>query len=192
LVLHSGAATDRVPFNADHSALIDAHLAKEKVPAALARIIRTMKFTGAGPSEICGLELPDVILNAEVPHIWIRANAIRSLKTKSRERSIPLVGAALNAMRAAVEAAKGPGVFYQVNTFDKTGPSTKLNALLRAAGIPKSKRLSAYSFRHGVKQALVQAGAREDLARYLMGHTGRTYITETERRRRCCVKLATR
>lgn len=172
LGLTGGAATDRVPFNTKHLEAIDKHLASGDVRAAEVQQLRLMKGTGAGPSEICGLEKTDVILDAEVPHIWIRPNSIRSLKTKSRERRVPLVGEALEAMRAAMETAEGPGVFYQIDTFDKTTPSTRLNAVLRAAGIPKSRRLSAYSFRHGLKEALVQAGAREDLARYLLGHAG--------------------
>lgn len=172
LGLSGGAATDRVPFNRDHLASIDTHLASGSVPEMMVQIIRTLKGTGAGPSEICGLEPADVLLDAEVPHLWIRPNGIRRLKTKSRERRIPLVGEALEAMRAAMLKPVEGGVFYSVETFDMTTPSTKINAALRAAGIPKSPRLSAYSFRHGVKQALVQSGAREDLARYLMGHAG--------------------
>ncbi|MEQ1817711.1 MAG: tyrosine-type recombinase/integrase [Terricaulis sp.] len=172
LGLSAGSATDRVPFNRDHLAAIDAHLVSGRVPARMAQTIRVLKGTGAGPSEICGLERADVMLDAEVPHIWIRPNGIRRLKTKSRERRVPLVGDALEAMRAAMEAPVDGGVFYNAKTFDITTPSTKINATLRAAGIPKSPRLSAYSFRHGVKQALVQANAREDLTRYLMGHAG--------------------
>lgn len=92
--------------------------------------------------------------------------------SSSRERRVPLVGDALDVMREAMAAPVDGTVFYNAETFDKTTPSTKINAILRAAGIPKSPRLSAYSFRHGVKQALVQAGTREDLARYLMGQAG--------------------
>ncbi len=46
-------------------------------------------------------------------------------------------------MRAAMAEPIDGGVFYNAETFDKTTFSTKINAVLRAAGIPKSPRLSA-------------------------------------------------
>jgi integrase len=57
-------------------------------------------FTGARPKELSGLLWDDVDLVHATPHILIRANALRRLKTKGSKRAIPLVGVALEAMFA--------------------------------------------------------------------------------------------
>ena len=50
-------------------------------------------------SEACGLKVRDVHLDADTPHITLRRNDARELKTKSSERVIPLVGASLSSMQ---------------------------------------------------------------------------------------------
>ena len=47
-----------------------------------------MVNTGAGPNEIIGLEPEDFRLDHEFPHIRLRANGIRQLKTGDRPREI--------------------------------------------------------------------------------------------------------
>jgi len=47
-----------------------------------------------GPSEAVGLAKEDIILDGDVPHVIIRPNAFRPIKTASRECVFPLVGEA--------------------------------------------------------------------------------------------------
>lgn len=54
------------------------------------------------------------------------------------------------------------------------GLSQRLNKAIRAAGVPKSRRLVAYSFRHGMKQALREAEAPQDIQDRILGHGRRT------------------
>ena len=63
------------------------------------RMYLMLKLTGARPLEIGGLDASDVLLDHKVPHIWIRSNAHRRVKTKGSERRIPLVGDALDAAK---------------------------------------------------------------------------------------------
>lgn len=61
--------------------------------------------TGARPAEIAGLALDDLHLDADVPHIEIRARPWRGLKSAAANRRIPLIGAALWATRCVVSRA---------------------------------------------------------------------------------------
>lgn len=60
--------------------------------------------TGCRLAEVTGLTMADVRLDASIPHIDIRPNDIRQLKTQASVRQVPLVGLALEATKEAVEA----------------------------------------------------------------------------------------
>jgi len=47
-------------------------------------------FTGARPSEIAGLEVADVVVEHEVPHILIIPNSLRDLKNAPSKRMVPI------------------------------------------------------------------------------------------------------
>ncbi len=50
--------------------------------------------------------------------------------------------------------------------------SAKLRKAIRAAGVPKSRRLTAYSYSHTIKEALRSAGVADHMQRRIMGHAG--------------------
>ena len=52
-----------------------------------------------------------------------------------------------------------------------------MNRAIRAAGIPKSPRLTAYSYRHTIKAALRYAEIPMDLQDGIMGHSGESRIS---------------
>ena len=58
-------------------------------------IIALLSDTGMRPAETVGLHLSDLVIDAEIPHVIVKAHAWRPLKTKASNREIPLVGAAL-------------------------------------------------------------------------------------------------
>jgi integrase len=99
------------------------------------------------------------------------------LKTESRKRSIPLIGRALEAARDQVEHSKGRGDGKLFKGYsEKHGAnalSAQLSKALRAAGVPKSKRLTVYSFRHTLIEAMRQAGVSSDLRRMIVGHSAK-------------------
>ena len=182
----AATASDRLPFNRAMLARIDKHLATNKRTGDETKnVIRIMKGTGAGPAEVGGLAVSDVILDSEVPYIWVRPNALRGVKgdTDARDRKVPLIGEALEAARDALKRAKvrskrkGPDSTPVFPGFGRNGRgadsmSAKLNKCLRSAGVPRSKRLTAYSFRHTVKEALRSAGVLDHIQRRLLGHSG--------------------
>jgi len=194
-LLKGGAAeiTKRQPFNSDHLTRIDTYLAASTRLKDTKPILILLKHTGATPSEIGGLCLGDLSLDSDPPYIWIRRNALRDLKVRSddsetvaRDRIIPLVGAALDAAKDAYAKAlrrmqgknldKAP-LFrsFKPGTRAADSISQACNKVIRKALDPiKSERLVAYSFRHGLKQALRDSGATPDIADALMGHSGST------------------
>ena len=175
----SGRNDDRLPFSREMLEKIDSYLdASKRLKPETVNILKLMKATGAGPGEIGGLSLADIVIDgAEIPYVWIRPNEIRGLKNDAvRERRIPLVGKALDAAKDAVMRAKvyAKGklpeqvqVFQSYNQGERGADSisAKINNVIRRAGIPKSPRLVAYSYRHTMKEALRSAGVADHVQR---------------------------
>lgn len=187
----AGSAGDVLPFSKAMLARIGAYVASSsRLRPETRNILQLMKGTGGGDAEVGGLALSDVNLGAEVPYVWIRANDLRGLKVKAesegknpRDRRVPLVGDALAAAQDAVKRAKvrAKGMDpdkvplftgFKVDGRGADSISAKLNNAIRAAGVPKSRRLVAYSFRHTMKEALRSAGIADHVQRRLLGHAG--------------------
>lgn len=128
-------------------------------------LVWIMADTGARVSEITGLEKEDIFLDAEIPHIWIRSNTTRGLKTQASERKIPLVGTALAALKAH------PAGLTRYGSDDNA--SNAVNKFLAENNLRPSKRHSLYSLRHSFKDRLRDAGAPEEVINGLMGHAAR-------------------
>jgi integrase len=166
-----GTAGDRLPFNKDHLKLIDRYFAKApKLTSEIRHIMALMKLTGARPMEIGGLDAADLILDHEIPHLWIRNNPHRRIKTKGSERRLPLIGDALIAAQAELDA-KPKGALFSKSCHDSSCLSHRMNKMIRKAGVPKSRRLVAYSFRHTLEEAMRAAGVKEHTQKRILGHT---------------------
>ncbi len=180
----NGSVTDRLPFNVAGLAAIDAHLAKSKrLKAETRQVLQIMRNTGASPKEIGGLVIADVSLGGPIPYMWVRVNSQRGIKAASRDRQIPLVGVAFEAMTEAMSHAKARTTGESPDTaklFEgfggKGGADAKLiskniNKAVHAAGIPTGGRLSAYSYRHTFAESLRSADIPSHTTDRLMGHT---------------------
>ncbi|MCP9290570.1 DUF6538 domain-containing protein [Gracilimonas sediminicola] len=126
-------------------------------------IVLIMVNTGARPSEITNLEEADIKLDHEIPHIVIRENSLRELKTQYSERRIPLVGCSLEAMK------KFPRGFPRYR--GKTDSFSNLvNKYLRQHDLSPTERYSLYSLRHGFQDRLTRSGVNDRMQAELMGH----------------------
>jgi integrase len=163
----------RLPFHSWHIGLINDFIRDSaKSSDETKRLLRVMKALGLGPAEAAGVKAEDVDLSAAIPCVFIRENEDRALKTGEaiRARLLPLVGDGLEVFKEAVAAPAGKLLFCK-GKLDPASISAKLNKAIRAAGVPKSKRLTAYSFRHGFQTALEETGLLSDgLVSYAMGH----------------------
>lgn len=126
-------------------------------------IIYLLIETGARLSEIVNLRKEDIRLNANVPHIAIRPEQKRELKTEDSRREIPLVGIAEIAMRACPE---GFAYYYDKSTL----VSANLMKAFRQRKLLPSSDHVIYSFRHSFEDRMLEGGLDYGLRCALMGH----------------------
>ena len=139
-------------FTIDHRLNLEARL-----------LIFIMADTGARISELVGLEEKDIVLNHEIPHIKIRPNATRNLKTPQSERDIPLVGSSLYGFK------KLDGTFNRY--FGKPDLiSGTINKYCRDNNILPSQNHSLYSLRHSFEDRLTAVEPPDKVQAALMGH----------------------
>ncbi|NKD88198.1 tyrosine-type recombinase/integrase [Haematospirillum sp. 15-248] len=129
-------------------------------------LVAILVETGARPGEICGLEPEDILLEGPVPHIKIRPNAVRAIKTSQSRRDIPLVGAALEAARQLLQ--NGGIQRYRGKTDSFT---TAINKYMNEHNLFETKTQSLYSLRHAFQDRLIAVDAPDRIAAELMGHT---------------------
>ncbi len=139
-------------------------------------LIFAMADTGARESELIGLRAEDIILENDIPYIWIRPQKNRALKTPTSERKIPLVGSSLLAFKEL------PNGFTHYRNADTA--STTINKYFRENDLKPTPGHSLYSLRHTFKDRLRDAQAPEEIIDELMGHKksgpkyGRGHILE--------------
>ena len=125
-------------------------------------ILYVMIETGLRPSEIVNLTAETIHLDAKIPHVRVIADG-RRLKTGDSEREMPLVGAALAALRQA------PNGFPKYRD-RATVLSATVNKYLLENGLRPTTAHTVYSLRHSFKDRLVAAEAPDSLIDALMGH----------------------
>lgn len=126
-------------------------------------LIFAMADTGARIAELTGLEKEDIFLDAEIPHIKIRPNKTRSLKTPQSERDLPLVGASLYAFKAL------GGTFRRYHGKPDL-ISSVVNKYYRDNGLFPSENHSLYSMRHSFEDRLTAVEPPDKVQAAMMGH----------------------
>lgn len=121
--------------------------------------------TGARPTEIGGLSPEDIFVEDETPHLWIRENDRRGLKTASSERIIPLLSNSVN-------AAKRVKASNSLKNALSDSLSQKLRKIFDGLEI-KFDRVTPYSIRHTWRDALVVADVNETMVDRILGHSSR-------------------
>lgn len=125
-------------------------------------VLYVLADTGLRASEVVNLQASSIVLYASIPHVKILPDG-RRLKTADSRREIPLVGAALAAMR------KRPDGFLRYR--DKSSNlSATLNKYLMENNLRPTKNHTAYSLRHSFKDRLIAVEAPDSLIDSLMGH----------------------
>lgn len=125
-------------------------------------ILYVIADTGLRLSEAANVTQECIRLDAEVPHVQVRAIG-RKLKTDHSARDIPLVGVALDAMK------RNPKGFPRYH--DKGASlSAIVNKVLQAKGLLPTPDHSLYSLRHTFEDRLTAIEAPEKVVAMLMGH----------------------
>ena len=139
-----------------------------------ALLCTVMIETGRRPSELGNLRPENIRLDAEVPHIRIRATKDRELKSGASVRGIPLVGVALEAMKQA------PNGFPRYR--DKSALlSASLTKAFNARDLFPTDQHRIYSFRHSFESRMLEAGL-EDYAAHRWDTATRALNTGTAAR----------
>jgi len=137
-----------------------------------------LKGTGMRLGEAAGLCHEDIVLDAETPHVLVRPNAIRDLKTTSSNRSVPLTGDTLTAAEEALEGVSSGEPVFARYARDR-GADAASAALMKAIRMEtKDKRLTVHGLRHRVSDKLRDAGAPVEVRHGFLGHSS-TAIAES-------------
>lgn len=173
-VADSGREPDkrkRLPFTPEQLVATRERVLDRAAPD-LQQIWRLLEGTGCRLSEITGLRVSDVRLDAQYPHIDVEWHDERRVKTEVSRRKVPLIGDALEAAKEAVKAAGESKMLF--SRYGHEGGGDKASAALgkhvRAA--VTDKKVTTHSLRHRMEDLLVIAWVPEKLKRSIMGHSG--------------------
>ncbi|MDV7144086.1 tyrosine-type recombinase/integrase [Tropicimonas sp. TH_r6] len=169
----SGYGEERESLPADVLSAMRAQLLGHCATPELVLIWRIMTGTGARLGEVTGLEIGDVVLGHEFPHVHLRFNSIRRLKNKSSIRKVPLSSDALAAARGALVvregAASGEPLFPRYGKpRGADGASQALMKHLRK--VTTNDKHTNHSLRHCMKDWLVSADVPDLVQQILLGH----------------------
>lgn len=155
---------ERHPFETDY--IVNTLLAPHSLTGLNAQAkyaLYAMAETGAGISELVGLLPEEIHLDDPIPYIEIAARKGKGLKTKYRNRKIPLVGYALEAFKAL------PNGF--TDYFGRPDSlSTALGKYLSENKLFPTNKHSVYSLRHSFQDRLLEVNAPDRVQADLMGH----------------------
>lgn len=163
LYLKGEVEKQRMPF--EQTFIQDVLLADHKLDGLnedARYIFYVMADTGLRPSEICNLTEATIKLDAKIPYVRILPEG-RRLKTEDSAREVPLVGAALAALK---HRPKG----FPRYRDKSSGLSATLNKFLDENGLRPTDDHTVYSLRHSFKDRLTAAEAPDSLIDNLMGH----------------------
>ncbi|MFG6591700.1 tyrosine-type recombinase/integrase [Sulfitobacter sp. 1A12157] len=132
-------------------------------------IYMLLSDTGARIAEISGLQVKDVDLRKHC--LTIQDNEIRSLKTKSSRRRIPLSPRASKALERCMagKVASNP-VFAR---YGRGGGNTACSAALMkyVRKVITEPKKTVHSLRHKKKDELRSTGCPEEISKVLLGHS---------------------
>ena len=130
--------------------------------------------TGMRLSEAAGLLWDDIVLSGDVPHVHVRPNAIRRLKTASSERVLPLTGNSLWAVQRALEHRNTKSVFYRYVSDGHLNANSASAALNKWLQNKVNGALVIHSLRHAMRDRLRSIECPSDLIDHIGGWSRQT------------------
>ena len=166
-------ATKRVPFTNDELKTIYKEcLANDD---DIRRIIICVLATGARLGEIVGLRKQDIHLDEPIPYIQIAEYGEKTVKTANSARLIPLLPAAINAIKRQTKEESSEMLFSRYNDGiqkpNADGASGAINKWLKTT-LKINK--TSHSFRHSAEDLLRHANVTEDIREELTGRGKQT------------------
>jgi len=116
--------------------------------------IALISDTGLRLAEVIGLKRDDIVLNDTIPHVIIRNNPKRRLKTKQSERTIPLIGNSLWAAKRALDNTQSEYIFDRYNKGATSNANSASAAFNKWIKYTSGKSIVIHSFRHSMRDRL--------------------------------------
>ena len=122
-------------------------LISRPTPASMVGLIQLN--TGFRISEPTLSRLDDLVLDHDIPHLWIRKNALSDRKTKASIRAVPLLGISLEAAKELHARAKRKNSLWLLPQYAKEYGGCSCSAIL-------NKNLKPFNFRsHMFRHAFI-------------------------------------
>lgn len=146
-------AKKRIPISTMDLKLIQTECIK--IDDDLRWLIALISDTGMRLAEAAGLMNNDLILDDEIPHVFIQPHSHRPLKTRSSERVIPLVGVSLWAAQRIKQNVAGEYCFPRYTSAERTNANSASAALNKWIKVlTKNKDNTIHGFRHSLRDRL--------------------------------------
>ena len=104
--------------------------------------------TGFRLSEPLFARLDDCVLDHEIPHLWIKRNALSDRKTKSSIRAVPLCGVSLDAAKELYKIAKRKNSEWFVPHYARQNGNTSCSQIIKKT--LKEFDFKSHMFRHAI------------------------------------------
>jgi len=132
-------------------------------------IVALISDTGLRLSEAIGLRREDVSLNTDIPHVIIRTNPKRRLKTKQSERIVPLVGASLWGAKRVIDNGGSDYLFERYNKSSMTNANSASAALNKWIKSITGENVVIHAFRHSMRDRLRAVECPKDIVDQIGG-----------------------
>ena len=122
------------------------HLLKKPTPHKLVALIQLN--TGFRLSEPLFARLEDCVLEHDIPHLWVRKNALSDRKTKSSIRCVPLCGVSLDAAKELYKIAQRRNSEWFVPHYARHNGNTSCSQIIKKT--LKEFDFKSHMFRHAI------------------------------------------
>jgi integrase len=160
---------ERLPVSTHDIKLIQIHC--REVNDEMRWLLALISDTGMRLSEAAGLALNDIVLDSKIPHINLKPNDSRRLKTKQSVRKIPLVGLSLWAARQVRAEFSGTYAFPRYTKGGKCNANSASAALNKWLKQIASESVTVHSYRHAMRDRLRAVQCPVDIVDAIGGWT---------------------
>lgn len=142
------------PISIDLLQQVKAHLLSHPIPSRLAALIQLN--TGMRISEPALARLNDLVLDHDIPHLWVRKNALTDRKTAASIRCVPLLGVSLEAAKELHRLAAKENSEWLIPQYASEIGNTTCSATLNK--FMKHLDFRTHMFRHAFVDRLKACG----------------------------------
>ena len=132
-------------------------------------LVALISDTGIRLAEAVGLMIQDIHLDHPYPHLKLKPHPHRSLKTRSSERTIPLVGASLWAAKQILASSTTDYCFPRYTNATACNSNSASAAINKWIKTIAGDNVVIHGFRHSFRDRLRQVEAPSDLIDQLGG-----------------------